>query len=99
MRDTSVQAAIAVLAFAKRTNPDCDGSDMTMSSSRVISENEDLGPDIYGVRYTGSWSESWRFAACGNQYDVPVSFTADGDGGAYTNIAGGEITLVEREPA
>jgi hypothetical protein len=83
-------------AFQKSVTLDakCDGKDMKMGPTRVSSQGADLGPDVYGVRYVGSWSEVWQFETCGKTFDVPVEFTADGDGGAYTNIKSADLAAV-----
>jgi hypothetical protein len=94
MRDTSMQAALAAHQKATGLDKTCDGKDMKMGPTRVAAESKDLGPDLYGVRYVGSWSEVWRFETCGRKFDVPVHFTPDGDGGAYTNIKADEVALV-----
>ncbi|MEE4206358.1 MAG: hypothetical protein V2I39_08700 [Erythrobacter sp.] len=94
MRDTSAAAAIGAMARVKREDSACDGSDLEMAGSRIVSESADLGPDVFGVRYTGSWREVWSFGVCGRVVDVPVEFTADGDGGAYTNVKADEIAVV-----
>ena len=94
MRDTSPTAGVQALAAAKKRKPDCDGKDMDLVSTRIANEEKDLGPEIYGVRYTGSWTESWRLKTCGLSFDVAIRFTADGDGGAYTNIKGDEVSEV-----
>lgn len=50
---------------------------------RIDKEEADLKPATFGVRYSGSWSEIWPIEKCGRTVEIPVSFTADGDGGAY----------------
>lgn len=94
MRDTSAQAAVTAYQSAKRLDPACDGKDMAMGPTRVTSRSEDLGPEIYGARYVGSWTETWRLTVCGRSFDVPVEFRADGDGGAYTKIDAKAVALV-----
>jgi hypothetical protein len=91
MRDTSPSAGLQAAAAARRQKPDCDAKDMELISTHVTSESKDLGPEIYGVRYVGSWTESWRLKTCGLVFDVPITFSADGDGGAYTNINGDAV--------
>ena len=88
MRDTSPAAGLQAAAAAKKQKTDCDATDMELISTQVIDESKDLGPEIYGVRYVGSWTESWRLKTCGLVFDVPIAFSADGDGGAFTNIKG-----------
>ena len=94
MRDTSAHAALSVHVEASRADAACDGRDMRMGPTRVVGQSDDLGPDVYGVRYVGSWREVWRFETCGRAFDVPVEFRADGDGGAYTNVNASGISLV-----
>jgi len=93
MRDTSTAAALAALRQAKIVDPACTGDDMAMGSTRVLSKSKDLGPDTFGVRYVGGWSEVWQFRTCGKNFDVPIDFTADGDGGAYTNVKTSAVTV------
>ncbi|MEM8919084.1 MAG: hypothetical protein AAGE37_09520 [Pseudomonadota bacterium] len=88
MRDTSASAAMSAYIAAKKTDASCDGKDMDLVGSRIVSQSDDLGPDVFGVRYTGSWKEIWTFKTCGQNYDVPITFRADGDGGAYTHVSG-----------
>lgn len=95
MRDTSPSAAIGALTAIKAVNPDCDGKGMTMIGTKVLSRSPDLSPDFYGARYRGSWKESWTFEMCGHRADVPVSFTADGKGGAYSSIKPAEIRVLD----
>ncbi len=87
MRDTSASAALGAYAAIKKIDASCAGENPVMGETRIMEESADLGPEIYGVRYTGSWVEIWPFSICGRTAEVTVSFRADGDGGAYTNIA------------
>lgn len=93
MRDTSMQAALAAHQKAVSLGKGCDGKDMKMGRTRISAQSDDLGPDVFGARYTGKWSEVWRFETCGRKFDVPVDFTPDGDGGAYTSIKGEAVTV------
>jgi hypothetical protein len=94
MRDTSMQAALAAHQKAVSLVKGCDGKDMKMGPTRVTGQSADLGPDVYGIRYTGTWSETWRFETCGRKFDVGIEFRADGDGGAYTNIKADAVAVV-----
>jgi len=94
MRDTSAGAALAALQKAKSLDPQCTGDTMEMGPTKVAAQSADLGPEVFGVRYVGSWTEIWRFTTCGKSLDVPVEFRADGDGGAYTNVKGSEVLVV-----
>ncbi|HEX8623931.1 MAG TPA: hypothetical protein VF782_02510 [Allosphingosinicella sp.] len=95
MRDTSMQAALMALQKAKSLDSKCDGRDMAMGAARVVGQSKDLGPQIYGARYVGTWSEAWRFTTCGKTFEVTVHFTPDGDGGAYTNVKGDQVAVVK----
>lgn len=95
MRDTSMQAALMILQKAKSLDSKCDGRDLAMGATRIVQQSKDLGPHIYGARYVGTWSEAWRFTTCGKTFEVTVHFTPDGDGGAYTNVKGDQVTLVK----
>lgn len=94
MRDTSMQAAIGALQKARALDTGCDGKDLKMGPTRIAEQSKDLGPDVYGARYVGSWSEVWRFETCGRKFDVRVDFRPDGDGGAYTNVKGDAVAVV-----
>jgi hypothetical protein len=81
------------LAAAK---PDCtESKDLDMVGARVISKSADLSPDWHGSRYAGSWTEGWTFSACGRRAEVPVTFTADGQGGANWNVRANEAKLLD----
>lgn len=93
MRDTSALAALGALQKVRSVDANCDGKDMGMGPTRVAGTSPDLGPDIYGVRYVGSWTEIWQFRTCGKLVDVPIEFRADGDGGAYSDIKEDGVTI------
>lgn len=94
MRDTSAIAAMTALQRGRSLDPGCTGDKMTMGPTRVVEQSKDLGPEVYGARYVGNWTEIWRFETCGKKFDVPIQFTPDGDGGAYTNIKADAVTVV-----
>jgi hypothetical protein len=91
MRDTSAAVAVAALQKGRSVDGTCNGDAMKMGPTRVTSQSKDLGPEIFGVRYVGKWTEVWQFQTCGMKIDVPVEFTPDGDGGAYTRIISDQI--------
>ena len=95
MRDSSFAVAVTALAPIRAVKPDCDGKDLDMVGTRVISKSADLSPDWHGARYAGSWTEGWTFSACGRRVEVPVAFTADGQGGANWNVRSTEAKLVD----
>jgi hypothetical protein len=94
MRDTSATAALSALQKARSLDPTCKGESMAMGPTRVTERSKDLGPEIFGVRYVGNWTEVWQFQTCGKKIDVPILFTPDGDGGAYTVVKADGVTLV-----
>lgn len=93
MRDTSMLAAMAALQKGRSLDSTCTGETMKMGQTRVTAQSKDLGPEIYGARYAGSWSEVWQFKTCGRTFDVPIDFTPDGDGGAYTNVKSDAVAV------
>jgi hypothetical protein len=83
MKDALNSAATAMaVVFA-----DCKEPGVTFDGTRVDARSPDLSPDWHGVRYAGTWTEAWTFSACGRSAEVPVTFTADGQSGAYFSIA------------
>ena len=93
MRDTSLSAALAAAQKGRALDPRCTGESMKMRSTRVTSQSADLGPELYGVRYKGRWTEVWQFQTCGHTFDVPIEFTPDGDGGAFTKVEVDKIAV------
>ena len=95
MRDSSGLAALVAFTEIRKVEPACNGSGMQMFGTRVISQGHDLSPDFYGARFKGSWVEGWTFGVCGRRAEVPVEFTADGQGGAQFHIKSGEMRLLD----
>lgn len=95
MRDTSAGAALAAWNAVKGVDSTCDGRDLDMTNTKVSLKSADLSPDFYSARYRGSWEEVWTFSVCGRQAAVPVSFKADGTGGAYTNVSQKAVSLTK----
>ena len=95
--DTLPLAVLAASSKMKREGISCDvGDDFNLGVTRIGSEEDGLGRNIFGVRYKGSWSEIWPINMCGRTVEVSVKFTADGDGGAYTNLKGDKVTLLPK---
>lgn len=93
--DTLPLAVLAAEAFLTRSKVACAGPKKAqLGIVRVESDGSGLGPDVKGVRYAGSWTEIWPLSVCGRIVEVPVIFTADGDGGAYTDIKGASLRQV-----
>lgn len=99
--DTWPLALLQAEATAKRNGLACDPKGAGLGVTRIAKEEPGLGADIYGVRYSGSWVEIWPIEMCGRTIEVTVRFTADGDGGAYTDLKGTEaklLALAKRSP-
>jgi hypothetical protein len=94
MRDTSTAAALAAYGAIRKIDAGCDGKGPSMGVTRVVQESGDLGPEIFGVRYVGSWVEVWPFTICNRTAEVKVMFRADGDGGAYTDVPGDQVVIL-----
>nr|WP_314467016.1 hypothetical protein [uncultured Novosphingobium sp.] len=92
--DTWPLAVLQATATAKRNAFTCDSNGASLGVIRVAKEEPGLGADVYGVRYVGSWSEVWPIELCGRTIEVTVRFTADGDGGAYTDLKATEAKLL-----
>ena len=58
----------------------------------AIKDDDSIGPYLFGVRYTGSWEEVWKIRVCETMVSVPVTFRADGQGGAYINVSQDDVT-------
>ena len=92
--DTWPLAAVQAAATVERNGIECAPERATLGVTRVVKEEPGLGADVYGVRYAGSWQEIWPVELCGRTVEVTVRFTADGDGGAYTDLKGTEAKLL-----
>jgi hypothetical protein len=96
MRDSSFVAATAAYTAIQKANSQCTSPDgLDMVGTRVTSRGADLGVDYHGVRFAGSWEEGWTFRVCGKSAEVPIRFTADGQGGANWNIAAERTRLID----
>ncbi len=92
--DTWPLALVQASATAKRNGLECDADGASLGVTRIAQEEPGLGAEVFGVRYAGSWSEVWAVELCGRSVEVTVRFTADGDGGAYTDLKGTEARLL-----
>jgi hypothetical protein len=95
MRDASAGAAMAAVAAIRKSTPGCEGNGLAMGPTRVASQGADLGRDVFGARYVGSWREVWRFSACGVEADVPIGFKADGRGGVTSDVGSRAAMIVK----
>lgn len=86
MKDASKAVGDAALGASQARNPACTAEGMDILSAEIVREHPGLGPDFYGVRLTGSWDEVWTVTVCGGRATVPITFTADGNGGATPTI-------------
>lgn len=92
--DTWPLALLQAEATLKRDRIVCEGSVANLGIVRLINKEPGIGSDVFGVRYSGSWSELWPINLCGRTVEITVRFTADGDGGAYSNLKGVEARLL-----
>lgn len=93
--DTLPNAHIAAVARLKRAKHECElGSKFKLGVTQLKSEGDGLGADVFGVRYTGSWDEIWPIITCGKTVEVLIKFTADGDGGAFSNLPGDQAVIL-----
>lgn len=96
--DTLPLAKVAAIAGLSRADIPCEkGQPGKLGAIRIASESEDLGDDVFGVRYTGSWSEVWPITICERTVEVRAQFTADGDGGAYQRFSSEDLTVLDQE--
>lgn len=86
MRSVAKPAGDAALAASRRVDPQCTKAGMGILFTEVVRERSGLGPDVYGVRLAGSWDERWTMYVCSGRAAVPITFTADGKGGATAAI-------------
>jgi hypothetical protein len=86
MKNASPAIGNAALAAAQAVDAACTVEGMDILTTRIVREHPGLGPDFYGVRLTGSWDEVWTLTLCNGRATVPVTFTADGNGGAAPSI-------------
>lgn len=96
MKDASTAVGNAALAASQAVDPQCTMDGMDILYAQVVREHADLGPDFYGVRLTGSWDELWTVAVCNGRAAVPITFTADGNGGASPAIAAGSVRFTRQ---
>ncbi|RYG20378.1 hypothetical protein EON82_20300 [bacterium] len=75
-------------------DPKCTPRDLTPIGVSVAERSPDFGPNLYGIRLKGWWSEVWAFEPCGHKVAVPIRFTTDGKGGAYWNVDVSKIVFV-----
>jgi hypothetical protein len=92
------EALRATVAMAvqrlKAEDPACAPKDLTPTSVRITGTSPDLGPDQYGIRLKGSWSELWTFEPCGHRLSIPIAFRTNGSGGAYWDLDPGGVLYV-----
>lgn len=93
--DTFQLARLSADGALKRKGLSCGPEEkVVFGITRISSEEPDLGPIQFGIRYKGSWTEIWPFELCNRTVEVAVQFTADGDGGAYNRILGDKTQVL-----
>ncbi len=95
--DTLPLALLTATSALQRKGANCEaGAKFKLGVTRIESEEDGLGTDMFGVRYAGSWGEIWPIETCDQTVEVLVKFTADGDGGAYTDLPGDQISILSK---
>ncbi|MEP3225409.1 MAG: hypothetical protein ABJO01_05500 [Parasphingorhabdus sp.] len=95
--DTLPLALLAATGALQRKGIGCDAKDkFKLGVTRIKSETDGLGPDIFGVRYAGHWAEIWPIEICDQTVEILVKFKADGDGGAFTDLPGDQISILPK---
>jgi len=79
-QDLFVGAGSAAFVALSDGRSDCGVDTIRFDSTRIASRSDDLGPDFHGARFAGSWQEAWTFSGCSRRVEVPIAFTALGDG-------------------
>lgn len=93
--DTFRSALLGAHIALKRNGLNCAAEEKPIVGvMRIASEESDLGPVQFGVRYKGRWTEIWPIELCGRTAEVGIEFTADGDGGAYTHIVSDQTRVL-----
>ncbi len=93
--DTFPYVALAAHPVLDRAGIKCNtDAQAKLGVIRIEKEDTDLGPSVFGIRYIGSWTEVWPIELCKRIVEVPVRFTADGDGGARYNAQGSRAALL-----
>lgn len=95
--DTLPLAVLAATNALKQAGDVCNVDDkFKLGVTRIESEEDGLGPDLFGVRYQGSWQEVWPITICNSTVEVLIQFTADGDGGAYQRLPGDKVKILTK---
>jgi hypothetical protein len=94
MRDMAHLAAAAATSVARTADPGCDGADLRMGPTRIV-DRARLGTYFYGAYFSGSWSEAWTFLVCRKRIEIPITFTADANGGADYHVRGSEARILD----
>lgn len=79
------QAALPKAAAVARARANCPGDDVAVIDTRpdlTLKPVTKVAPN--GMALNGQWREIWQFRACGRPVSATLIFTADGNGGAFT---------------
>ncbi len=72
----------------------CAVDKLRFESTRIAARSDDLGPDVYGARFRGSWSETWTFSGCDRLVEATVAFVTDGEGGLRYTVDNRQVRFV-----
>lgn len=93
--DTLSAVQLAATVALERAGVTCGSNEKaTLGVIRIAAKEPSLGKSIFGIRYSGSWTEVWPIETCKRTVEVLIKFTADGDGGAFTQIPGDKTRVM-----
>ncbi|MFB0873418.1 MULTISPECIES: hypothetical protein [unclassified Sphingobium] len=93
--DTLPAAQLAATIALERAGVTCSSNEKTiLGVTRIAVGEASVGKNVFGIRYSGSWTEVWPIEACKRTVEVSIKFTADGDGGAFTQILGDKTRIL-----
>ncbi len=84
--DTMNLARPALVQYFTYNEVDCPDDQIHLPSMRVVSRDENMGYEIFGVYLQGAWTEEWTFPGCGHRAIVPIDYRWDGATGARINM-------------
>ncbi len=93
--DTLPLVRMTIVAHFAREGIACPpAAPFSLGVTQIAAEEPNLGEQVFGVRCTGGWAEVWPIETCDRTIEVLIKFTADGTGGALTDIPGDRIEVM-----
>lgn len=84
IRDAQEPVMMAAYLKLSGVAPGC--ADPLRMDRFELDDTHQAGPEVFGVRYEGAWSERWHYTSCQQALVVPITFKADGKGGARISV-------------